>query len=126
MSILTNPEIHAINKQIAALKDQVLHTESILPSQRIYSIKKLKVDIESLEAKLTAHEAATAKETAKKAKALEVSLQKVFVMKDKLFYIREELNDGVLELHGSHKQIFFELSKALSQVLLQYKPKDAS
>ena len=67
-----------------------------------------------------------AREAAKQKKLVAKSLEKVMDMKDQLYFLREQMDKDVSSLYGTHKGIFFELSKTLSQVLLQHEPKSKS
>ncbi len=115
-----------ITQELHRCKSYLKDREVELPShlkQTDLSVLSTQKQIELLEEKLAKIDKAAADVVAKELKLKESSLKKVLAMKTKLYKLREEMDKDISSLHGSHRAVFFELSKTLAQVLRNYKPK---
>ncbi len=122
MSKLSNPEIHDINQQVQSLKSQLILEGQKLPSQKLFDVSLLQVDINTLEAKLAAHESATQQEKDTKAKALADSLQVLEDVKAILYSAGEKIDKHWSKLDHSHRRLAGDFKKMIAQNLRGYKP----
>ena len=120
--LLSNPEIHDINNQITMLKSQLLNENQKLPSQKLYDISKLQIDIDTLEAQLTAHNDAKAKEQADKQELISKSEKILNDTLDELLQVADMLDEKWPLIHHLHRSRIMDLKNSLRQTLRGHTP----
>ncbi len=115
--LLSNPEIHELHQQVQSLKSQLILEEQKLPSQKLFDVNLLQVDINTLEGKLAAHNEAKAVEAEAKAKALAVSMK---ILEDTLKSLEKTadmLDKNWVKLHHMHRGRVADIKNSLRQLL---------